>query len=34
MTRLRIARLRRVYGLTEAQARLLAPHIYGGAHDA
>lgn len=34
MTRLRIARLRRLYGLTEAQARFLASHVYGGRHDA
>lgn len=30
MTRLRIARLRRLYGLTEAQARLVATLAYGG----
>jgi hypothetical protein len=34
MTRLQIARLRRLHGLTEAQARLLAPHVFGGDHDA
>jgi hypothetical protein len=34
MNRLRIARLRRCYGLSEAQARLLAAFIYGeGRHD-
>jgi hypothetical protein len=34
MSWLQIARLRRRHGLTEAQARALAPHVYGGAHDA
>lgn len=29
MTRLQIVRLQRLGGLTEAQARLLAPHVYG-----
>jgi hypothetical protein len=30
MNRLRIARLRRLYGLTEAQARIVATLAYGG----
>ena len=34
MNRLQVARLRRRLGLTEAQARLLAPHVFGAAHDA
>ena len=29
MTRLRVARLRRLYGLSEAQARLVATLAYG-----
>ena len=31
MTRLRIARLRHRYGLTETQARLIADLFFGGA---
>ena len=31
--RLRIARLRRRYGLTESQARLIAALSYGGRHE-
>lgn len=33
MMRLQIARLRRLYGMTEAQARLYAPLVYRGARD-
>jgi hypothetical protein len=31
MNRLRIARLRRLYGFSESQARLVADLFYGGA---
>ena len=34
MNRLRIARLCRLYGLTEAQARQVAPIIYGEGRNA
>ena len=33
MTAARIRRLRRLYGLTESQARLIATLLYGRAHD-
>ncbi len=33
MTRLRINRLRRRYGITEAQARLYADLFFGGRHN-
>lgn len=33
MNRLRIARLRSRFGLSEAQARLLAELFFGGAHN-
>lgn len=33
MNRLRIARLRRAFGLTETQARLMAHLIYGERHE-
>ncbi len=33
MTAARISRLRRLFGLTETQARLIATLHYGAAHD-
>ncbi len=33
MMRLQIARLRRLYGMTEVQARLYAPLVYRGVLD-